>query len=75
MWKAFAELEALGWMTSQRRPRMVSVQAEGCAPIVRAFDAGAERAEPWADAQTVADGLRRCGCSRIPGRESRTRQC
>ena len=58
MWKAFAELEALGWVTSQRRPRMVSVQAEGCAPIVRAFDAGAERAEPWADAQTVADGLR-----------------
>ena len=58
MWKAFAEIEALGWVTSQRRPRMVSVQAEGCAPIVRAFDAGTERAEPWANAQTVADGLR-----------------
>ena len=58
MWKAFEELERMGWKTSAVRPRMVSVQAEGCAPIVRAFEAGAERAEMWPDAHTVADGLR-----------------
>ena len=59
MWKAFEELEALGLMPrGARRPRMVSVQAEGCAPIVRAFEQGADRAEPWQDARTAADGLR-----------------
>ena len=59
MWKACEELEALGWMpATARRPRMVSVQAEGCAPIVRAFREGAERAAPWEDARTSADGLR-----------------
>lgn len=58
MWKAFEELEAIGWKASSARPRMVSVQAEHCAPIVRAFAAGAERSEPWRDARTVADGLR-----------------
>lgn len=58
MWKAFAELEALGWIREGRRPRMVSVQADGCAPIVRAFDEGTERAAPWENARTVADGLR-----------------
>ena len=58
MWKAFAELEELGWMPRGRRPRLVAVQATGCAPIVRAFAAGAERAVPWTGAQTVADGLR-----------------
>ena len=59
MWKACAELEALGWMpASARWPRMVSVQAAGCAPIVRAFHAGEERAAPWEDARTTADGLR-----------------
>lgn len=59
MWKACAELEALGWMpATARRPRMVSVQAAGCAPIVRAFQAGDERAAPWEDARTAADGLR-----------------
>lgn len=59
MWKACAELETLGWMPAgARRPRMVSVQAEGCAPIVRAFRDGAERAAPWEDARTDADGLR-----------------
>lgn len=59
MWKACAELERLGWMsTSQKRPRMVSVQAEGCAPIVTAFKCDSERAEPWKNAHTVADGLR-----------------
>jgi threonine synthase len=57
MWKAFAELEEIGWIGA-RRPRMVSVQAEHCAPIVRAFRAGKEKAEPWADAHTIASGLR-----------------
>ena len=59
MWKACAELETLGWMPAGvPRPRMVSVQAEGCAPIVRAFSDGEERATPWKDARTSADGLR-----------------
>ena len=58
MWKAFEEMEQLGWIEPGRRPRMVSVQAAGCAPIVRAFEAGAETAQPWQDAQTVASGLR-----------------
>ena len=58
MWKAFEEMEQLGWIEPGRRPRMVSVQAEGCAPIVRAFEAGAEAAELWQGAHTVASGLR-----------------
>lgn len=58
MWKAFEEMEAIGWKTPGARPRMVSVQAEHCAPIVRAFEEGAERSVPWANARTVADGLR-----------------
>ena len=58
MWKAFAELEQLGWMPRGRRPRFVAVQAAGCAPIVRAFAAGEQRAAPWTAARTVADGLR-----------------
>jgi threonine synthase len=57
MWKAFAELEALGWIGPQR-PRLVSVQAAGCAPVVRAFHSGAARIEPWSEAQTLAAGLR-----------------
>lgn len=57
MWKAFDELEALGWIGSER-PRMIAVQAEGCAPIVKAFEAGAEHAEPWQDAATIAAGIR-----------------
>ncbi len=57
MWKAFDELERIGWMTG-RRPRMVSVQAENCAPIVRAFQQGTEKAQPWEGATTIADGLR-----------------
>ena len=57
MWKAFDELEALGWIDSYR-PRMVTVQAAGCAPIVRAFESGATRAEPWQNATTLAAGLR-----------------
>jgi len=58
MWKAFEELEAIGWIAPQRRPRMVSVQADGCAPIVRAFEQGLEKAPMWENAATVADGLR-----------------
>jgi threonine synthase len=57
MWKAWAELEALGWI-DPRRPRMVVVQSAGCAPIVRAFEAGADHAEPWQDAATIAAGIR-----------------
>lgn len=57
MWKAFEELEALGWIGSAR-PKMMIVQAEGCAPLVRAFHAGAETAELWQGAQTLAGGLR-----------------
>ncbi|MEA3036968.1 MAG: threonine synthase [Sphingomonadales bacterium] len=57
MWKAFAELEAIGFIGSER-PRMVVVQAEGCAPIVRAFERGETQAERWADARTVAAGIR-----------------
>ncbi len=57
MWKAFEEMEALGWIGPER-PKMISVQAAGCAPIVRAFEAGVEHAEPWADAHTYASGLR-----------------
>jgi len=58
MWKAFEEMEALGWIAPGRRPRMVTVQADGCAPIVRAFEQGTERATMWENAHTVADGLR-----------------
>jgi len=58
MWKAFDELERLGLLVAGRRPRMVSVQATGCAPIVRAFAAGDERAERWRDPRTYASGLR-----------------
>ena len=57
IWKACEELEQLGWVRGPR-PRLVSVQAEGCAPIVRAFQTGAKTAEPWLDATTIADGLR-----------------
>lgn len=57
MWKAFDELEAMGWIDS-KRPRMVVVQSEGCAPMVKAFHENKEEAEIWKDAQTVASGLR-----------------
>jgi threonine synthase len=57
MWKAFDELEKMGWIGSDR-PRMVTVQSDGCAPMVKAFETGAEFAEPWQNAATVADGLR-----------------
>ena len=58
MWKAFQELKELGWLKSEKMPRLISCQAEGCAPIVRAFDAGARFAELFPNAQTVASGLR-----------------
>jgi len=57
MWKAFDELEKLGWIGCER-PRMYAVQASGCAPIVRAFEEGKEHAERWEDAATVAAGIR-----------------
>ncbi|MFN7930935.1 MAG: pyridoxal-phosphate dependent enzyme [Blastocatellia bacterium] len=57
MWKAFDEMEAMGWIGSQR-PRMYSVQAAGCAPIVRAFDNGWDEAPEFENAQTAASGLR-----------------
>jgi threonine synthase len=57
MWKAFAELEALG-LIGPERPRMVAVQAEGCAPIVKAWREGADHAERWENAQTAAAGIR-----------------
>lgn len=57
MWKAFDEMEEMGWINSQR-PRMISVQAEGCAPIVRAFEAGDAHAAEFQNASTVASGLR-----------------
>ena len=57
MWKAFSEMQRMGWI-DDKLPRMVSVQAEGCAPIPRALAAGEEFAAPWEDAHTVAAGLR-----------------
>ena len=58
MHKAFDELAELGWIDSKKRPRFVSVQASGCAPVVRAFEAGADEAPLWENAATVASGLR-----------------
>jgi threonine synthase len=58
MWKAFRELKELGWLRSDKMPRLVSCQAEGCAPIVRAFETGERFAEPFPNARTVASGLR-----------------
>jgi threonine synthase len=57
MWKAFAELETMG-LIGPERPKMIAVQATGCAPIVRAFESGANHAERWADAETIAAGMR-----------------
>jgi threonine synthase len=58
MWKAFQELKALGWLRSDKMPRFVSCQSDGCAPIVRAFESGQRFAEPFANPQTIASGLR-----------------
>jgi threonine synthase len=59
MWKAFAEMTALGWIDAVKRPKMVTVQAENCAPIIRAFKAGTEKAAPWENAHTVPTA---CAC-------------
>jgi threonine synthase len=58
MWKAFAEMEELGWVKPGKRPRMIAVQAAGCAPVARAFDAGAASSQMWQNAATFASGLR-----------------
>ncbi len=58
MWRAFAELETLGWLENTKRPRMVVVQAKGCAPVVKAFQAGASFCDFWLNAHTLASGLR-----------------
>lgn len=58
MWKAFAELQTLGWLKSEKLPRLLSCQSDGCAPIVRAFAAGERFAQPFPNAHTVASGLR-----------------
>jgi len=58
IWKAFKELRDLGWLTNNNSPRLIAVQPEGCAPLVKAFTAGAATCEPWIDVQTVVAGLR-----------------
>jgi threonine synthase len=58
MWKAFDELEQIGWVKPGKRPRMIAVQAAGCAPIVRAHDSGARTSQSWQNASTFASGLR-----------------
>jgi threonine synthase len=58
MWKAFDELEELGWLENGNRPRMVSVQAEGCAPVVKSFQEGDETCKFWDNAHTIASGLK-----------------
>jgi threonine synthase len=58
MWKAFGEMEELGWLESEKKPRLVSVQAAGCAPIVKAFEEGKETCEVWENIKTLASGLR-----------------
>jgi threonine synthase len=58
MWKAFQEMESLGWLRETRRPRMVAVQANGCAPVIKAFLEGNTFCDYWTDAHTIASGLR-----------------
>lgn len=58
MWKAFEELSYIGWLAGEKRPRMVSVQSDGCCPIARAFDAGERFATPFENAETIASGIR-----------------
>ena len=57
MWKAFKELEALGWLETKTMPKMISVQADGCAPVVKAIQAGVPFCDSWENAQTIATGL------------------
>jgi threonine synthase len=58
MWKAFEEMETLGWVRAGKRPKMIAVQSSGCAPVARAFEAGAKVSTMWQDAATFAAGLR-----------------
>ena len=58
MWKAFSEMQELGWLVSSKMPRMVAVQASGCAPVVKAFEDGLTSCEFWVNSQTIASGLR-----------------
>ena len=58
MWKAFEEMEELGWVQPGKRPKMIAVQSSGCAPVVRAYDQGATASTMWQDAATFASGLR-----------------
>jgi threonine synthase len=58
MWKAFEELEELGWVRPGKRPKMIAIQSAGCAPVVRAFERGEKASEMWKDAATFASGLR-----------------
>jgi threonine synthase len=58
MWKAFEELESLGWLETRNKPKLVAVQAEGCAPIVSSFHSGKDHCDLWQDARTVATGLK-----------------
>jgi threonine synthase len=57
MWKAFLEMEILGWLESARKPKMIAIQPEGCAPIVRAYQSGKTNCELWENAHTIAPGL------------------
>jgi len=58
MWKAFAELEELGWVRPGKKPKMIAVQSSGCAPVARAYEQGEKVSQKWADARTFASGLR-----------------
>jgi len=58
MWKAFKEMAAIGWLENDQRPRMVAVQADGCAPVIKAFKSGSSFCDFWMGAQTLASGLR-----------------
>ena len=58
MWKAFQELQTLGWLEDSNLPKMISVQSDGCAPVVKAFHSGSDRCEFWQDASTIAAGIR-----------------
>jgi len=58
MWKAFAELEELGWVKPGKRPKMIAVQSAGCAPVAKAFEQGEKVSQMWANAATIASGLR-----------------
>ena len=58
MWKAFKEMAAMGWLESEKRPRMVAVQAAGCAPVIDAFKSGSSFCDFWMGARTLASGLR-----------------